>query len=445
MAVAIKKGYQGGNNSPGNVPGASSKSSTSSSASGSYQATQEKASTAPKVSVSSSVIGTRYTPERDEFEREAFSPSPATNAYYKTLKTVEGQTPDPFQSRYEGAIQNILDGILNRKSFDINNDTNYQALYDLYKERYTQNASRAMRDTAANAAGLTGGYGSTYGQMAAQQAYDNTMQGLNDQNLALMQMAYQMYGDETADRYNQLGAVTGLDNTDYGRYRDTYNDWLTDRAYYANQYQNFYNNDRSAYEYDTGMDWNKYQYDTNMDWSQYQYGDQMDYQRERDALGDYDSAFNRALSLAQNGLAIPARYSSQLEPETLSMLQQLAAQTLAAKNSAGGGPGSGRSGGNDSGQTTAGQNIMTAKDKLSSTTGEKRVEKVTTATVANLIRRGADSDDIREAIELAKTYYNSGQAVEDEDTIAKALAMLKTYENSLYRSPQARLQSLRLD
>ena len=177
----------------------------------------------------------------------------------------------------------------------------------------------------------TGGYGSTAATAAAGQAYDRAMEGLNDNNIALMQLAYQMDQANNADRYNQLGAVTGLDNSDYARYRDTVGDWQTDRNYFANQYQNMYGNDWQKYAFDTQLDWDKYQFQTGLDfqnhqneqnrnWDQYTFGTNMDwnqyadaanrawqekefeYQQGRDAKSDYDSAFNRALSLAQSGM-----------------------------------------------------------------------------------------------------------------------------------------------
>lgn len=292
-------------------------------------------------------VRAKYNPFDEVFQRRKFSTSADTDEYYDLMKDAEENRPDPFKSRYEGAIQTILDGILDPKNqkFDINNDANYQVLYNQYAQRYQAQADRGMRDTMGAMQAATGGYGSTAATAAAGQAYDRTMEGLNDRNLQLMQMAYQMYGDEQANRYNQLGAVTGLDNTDYARYRDTVGDWMADRNYYANQYQNMYGNDWNKYSFDTNMDWNEYTDRANRAWQEFSYGDQKEYQKERDAKSDYDAAFNRALSLAQNGLGIPATYGGQLEPETLQQLNALAAQVQAqqALAAAGGGSGGGSS------------------------------------------------------------------------------------------------------
>ena len=317
--------------------------------------------------------------EYDDWNAPKFRTSELTNNYLNKMQEAENAKPDAFQSRYEGAIQNILDGILNKKAFDINTDPNYQALYNQYAQRYQAQADRGMRDTMGAMQAATGGYGSTAATAAAGQAYDRAMEGLNDNNIALMQLAYQMDQADNADRYNQLGAVTGLDNSDYARYRDTVGDWQTDRNYFANQYQNMYGNDWQKYAFDTQLDWDKYQFQTGLDfqnhqneqnrnWDQYTFGTNMDwnqyadaqnrawqekefeYQQGRDAKSDYDAAFNRALSLAQSGMGIPATYGDQLEPETLDRLNALAAQVqaqqaLAAAGGSGGGGGrSGRTG-----------------------------------------------------------------------------------------------------
>lgn len=331
----------------------------------------------------------------DDWDAPEFRTSALTNNYLNKMQQAENAKPDAFQSRYEGTIQTILDGILNKsqKPFDMNTDANYQALYNQYAQQYQNQANRGMRDTMGAMQAATGGYGSTAATAAAGQAYDRAMEGLNSNNIALMQLAYQMNQADKADRYNQLGAVTGLDNTDYARYRDTVGDWQTDRNYFANQYQNMYGNDWQKYAFDTQLDWDKYQYQTGLDfqnhqneqnraWDQYTFGTNMDwnqyadaanrawqekefeYQQGRDAKSDYDSAFNRALSLAQSGLGIPAAYGNQLEPETLQQLNALAAQVQAQKAlaMAGGGSGGGRSGrsGNGNGNNgTIGGNIIT--------------------------------------------------------------------------------------
>lgn len=97
-------------------------------------------------------------------------------------------------------------------SYDVNGD----ALYQQYRDRYIQNARRSMQDTMGQAASLTGGYGSTYGQAVGQQAYDETMRGLTDMIPQLEQTAYGKWKDRqalTQQQYSNLSAA--IMNTGY--------------------------------------------------------------------------------------------------------------------------------------------------------------------------------------------------------------------------------------
>lgn len=94
-------------------------------------------------------------------------------------------------------------------SYDVNGD----ALYQQYKDRYTQNAKMSMKDTMGQAANLTGGYGSTYSQAAGQQAYDRQMTGLTDMIPTLEQNAYTRWKD-AGDRARQ-DEQTALENQRY--------------------------------------------------------------------------------------------------------------------------------------------------------------------------------------------------------------------------------------
>ena len=59
-------------------------------------------------------------------------------------------------------------------------------------------------------------------------------------------MAYQMYLDDIDGQVRDLGLLTGMDDTQYGRYRDTMGDWENDRDFSYNKYRDdmsdYYNN-----------------------------------------------------------------------------------------------------------------------------------------------------------------------------------------------------------
>ena len=136
------------------------------------------------------------------------------------------KNPAPtWTPRYEAEIQGILSDISNRKGFSY--DMNEDKMYQQYRDQYIREGQRAMKDTAAQTAALTGGYGSTYGAIAAQQGYDNYLAGLNDRVPQLEQMAYGRYTDELADKYNQLGAYQTEENRLYGQYMDALGQYLS--------------------------------------------------------------------------------------------------------------------------------------------------------------------------------------------------------------------------
>jgi hypothetical protein len=265
--------------------------------------------------------------------QQSFKPTELTNHYKQTMLDTDEDEPGPYNSMYQDTINSILETINNRQPFDVNNDANYQKLYNQQKERYQAAADRSMRDTMAAANVATGGYGSTYGQAVAQQAYDRTMEGLNDQNVNLLNLARQIYNDETANNYNKLAAYQGQDNTMYGRYRDDVADWQNNRAYNASQYWNSFQNDRSAYDTDRS----------------FAYGMDKDEMDRDDAL--YKDALNTAMSMAQNGLPVPSYVTDRIDQynkkyglsgDAAASLAGLAAQVQAlqaAKKSSGGGGG----------------------------------------------------------------------------------------------------------
>lgn len=73
-------------------------------------------------------------------------------------------------------------------------------------------------------------------RLAGQQAYDEYLSQLNDKALDFRDKAYQQYLNEQADRYNQMNVVTGLDNTDYSRYRDGVDDYWKNLSYLSGRY-----------------------------------------------------------------------------------------------------------------------------------------------------------------------------------------------------------------
>lgn len=264
----------------------------------------------------------QYGSDGSKAWQQSFKPTKLTEHYKNTMLETDDARPDKYQSAYESTINDLLEVIKNQKPFDVKSDANYNALYDQYAERYKAQAQRAMNDAMASANAQTGGYGSTYGQAAGQQAYDNTMQGMNDNNLNLLNLAYQMYSDNQANDYKKLNAYQTQDNTMYGRYRDDVADWQTDRNYNANQYWNSFQQDRSGYDTDRNFGYSAEQDELNRDDNQYQ------------------NAVATATQLAKAGLPVPSYLTDRINQynkkygfsgDAAAALAQIAAAAKAAK------------------------------------------------------------------------------------------------------------------
>ena len=215
----------------------------------------------------------------------AYMKSPQVTEYYNRVQDYENNMPDPYESKYTDMIDDILDSIVNRPEFVYGTEElNADPLYQMYADSYKRNAQLAMRDTMANATALSGGYGTSYAQSVGQQAYDATMAGLNDRALDFYDRAYGRYQDELQDLYNQMGVVTGLDATDYSRYRDEVSDYFTNRDYFNNRYNQEYGYDYGQYQDNLALQQWAEEYawqQAQADQEQANWQAEMDFQREQ--------------------------------------------------------------------------------------------------------------------------------------------------------------------
>lgn len=167
--------------------------------------------------------------KKDE-EQMASTVDPVAQAQEK-LKGQMASKPGAYQSPWQNALNDTMNRIMNREKFSY--DLNGDAVWNQYKDQYTQMGRMAMMDTMGQAAQLTGGYGNTYAQRVGQQAYNSHLQNLNDKVPELYQLALQMYNQQGNDMYNQLALLQNRENQAYNQYRDQMADWQSgyDRAY----------------------------------------------------------------------------------------------------------------------------------------------------------------------------------------------------------------------
>lgn len=192
--------------------------------------------------------------------------STANNAYNSHINA-------GFTYSDQNWMNDIIESIKTRPDFQY--DLNGDALYQQYKDKYIQQGKMAMADTMGQAAAMTGGYGSSYATTAGNQAYQASLENLNDIVPQLYQMAYDKYNNETQDLYNQYGLASDQRNFEYGQWTDKASMLDSDRSYYQTNYNNERTYDRNVYDSDRTHDTNQY-------WKETNYG----YQQDRDTIAD---------------------------------------------------------------------------------------------------------------------------------------------------------------
>lgn len=143
------------------------------------------------------------------------------NKAMQTLQAAENTAP-AFSSDYDQTISDLYEKIISREPFKYDYSTD--PLYGQYREQYTQQGKQAMRDTMGQAAALTGGYGSSYGQAVGQQQFDAYLQRLNEVMPDLYKTAYDVYNAEGDKLTQQMQVASNLRNMEYSQFRDAVSD-----------------------------------------------------------------------------------------------------------------------------------------------------------------------------------------------------------------------------
>ena len=289
-------------------------------------------------------------------------------AYQEALKALlEAQKNAPtYANSYEDQLKDLYDRIVNRDKFRY--DINQDELYRQYAKQYAEKGRMAMMDTMGQAAALTGGYASTYGQAVGQQQYDAYLQNLNDVVPELYQLAlsrYQMEGDDLKTQYSLLADQY---QQEYGQYRDKVGDWQTERNFLSGRYD-------SERNLDYGM-----------------WGDARDfaYTDYRNGIADeqwrrqYEESvrqFNEQMALSREQFA----------------WQQAQAQAAAAAKSSGGGSSSGKSSGKSSNTTSGSYNFGELMDAFASGMSKAQVEAVLRSRGVDVTKDTVQAD-IRKAL-----------------------------------------------
>lgn len=170
-----------------------------------------------------------------------------------------GALADKYMKDYENS----------RFSYDFNTDPVYQAA----KQAYMNQGRLAAKNVAAQAAKLTGGYGNSYGTVAAQQQFNQALENVNNIIPELQNAAYSRYQNDLAKK--QSLANWYLQNSRYKKEDERYAD------------ETAYNRERDRI-------------------SDARYADELEYSRSRDRISDEryadETAYNRKQTEIGNAL-----------------------------------------------------------------------------------------------------------------------------------------------
>ena len=188
-----------------------------------------------------------------------YTPSQQTTTAQQNLAAVQQNRPQTYNSKYGAALDGILAKIQGGQDFNYSFDGD--EMFKYYADLYTQNAKQGAANAMGQAVGLTGGYGNSWASAQANQAYQQALLPLYERGLDLRDRAYQMHQDKENKLMTQAGLLMDMDSADYGRYRDTMQDYYADvdraqaaadneRAFDYNQYVNMldYWNGKAAAE-----------------------------------------------------------------------------------------------------------------------------------------------------------------------------------------------------
>lgn len=203
----------------------------------------------------------------DSFTYDDYAESETVSQAFEALNSQLSAKPGDYQSTWQGKIDSMIDKILNREDFSY--DVNSDALYQQYKDQYTQLGKLAMADTMGQAAAMTGGYGSSYATTSGNQAYQAYLSQLNEVIPELHGMALDRYNQEGQDLYNNYALLSDQEQQEYSRHQDEYNKWLAETQLANDRYDSERNFDYSQYVDDRNFNYGVYSDDRNLSYNEY--------------------------------------------------------------------------------------------------------------------------------------------------------------------------------
>ena len=181
----------------------------------------------------------------DRLEK-GYTPSSDVEAEQALLDSLAQLRPGDYESDFTAQLDALYQEISSRPGFSY--DPGSDAAYQSYALQYARQGRAAMADTLGQTAHLTGGYGSSYAQSAAQQSYQRYLQQVSDVLPQLQSAAYSRYrdeGDALLDRYKLL---QGQDEEAYGRWQDLVSAWQKEVSQAQSRYDQISSRDLKNYQ-----------------------------------------------------------------------------------------------------------------------------------------------------------------------------------------------------
>lgn len=123
-----------------------------------------------------------------------------------------------FTSSYDSEVKAGYEKLKKRPAFIY--EASADPAYRAYRDSYRREGERAMKNSVAQAADLTGGYGSSYAQSVGQQQYGEYLRKLSDLMPELYSQAYGRYKAEGEILNQELANAQKLADMEYERHRD---------------------------------------------------------------------------------------------------------------------------------------------------------------------------------------------------------------------------------
>lgn len=190
-------------------------------------------------------LGLQSAQDRLADLEKGYTPSRETQEARRSWEELVARQPGDYTSPYADRMEDLLRQMESREAFSY--DPSRDEMFRRYARLYQRQGQTAMEDTLGQAAGLTGGYDSSYARQAGQQEYNRYMQELAALVPQLQQDAWDRYETQGQALLDQYKLLQGQDEDAYGQWRDRMEDWQDASRQARDRYESLEKQDYSNY------------------------------------------------------------------------------------------------------------------------------------------------------------------------------------------------------